>query len=250
MPKNLKTGLIAGTCVALGLTAVIVTANVNFDTQMGKAQQYISNAEYSKAAEILDEHKSKNGSQEDVYLLYADYYIAQEEYKSAVDILKEGAGKAQNTDKINAKLNEINELYIIESSQPPVESSDNSETPPTESTTTSEAESSMSSVSESTVSSVPESSISSVLESSVSSVPESSRTESNTISSVPPQTSSTTISKPQVKPSVVYIAASGKGSKYHKSSKCSGMNGNVIAMTREEAISKGYTACKKNSCYG
>lgn len=117
-----KKGIIAGACAAIGLTAIIVTANVNFDTQMEKAREYISNSEYSKAAEILDEHKSKNGTQEDVYLLYADYYIAQGDYKHAVDILKEGTGKAQNTDKINAKLDEINDLYKIESSQSSVES--------------------------------------------------------------------------------------------------------------------------------
>lgn len=122
MAKSPKKGIIAGACAAIGLTAIIVTANVNFDSQMGKAREYISNTEYSKAAEILNEHKSKNSAQEDVYLLYADYYIAQEDYKSAVEILKEGAGKAQNTNKINAKLDEINDLYKIELSQSSVES--------------------------------------------------------------------------------------------------------------------------------
>ena len=46
----------------------------------------------------------------------------------------------------------------------------------------------------------------------------------------------------------VCIAASGNGSKYHRSSSCSKMNGNVIWMSREQAKGLGYTACKK--CYG
>lgn len=74
------------------------------------------------------------------------------------------------------------------------------------------------------------------------------KTESS--STTPPRSSSTTTSTPQRKPSIVYIAASGNGSKYHKSSKCSRMNGNVIEMTKEEAEATGYTPCKKKSCYG
>lgn len=235
MAKSPKKGIIAGACVALGVTAIIATTKVNFNAQMEKAREYISNAEYSKAVEILDEHKGKNGTQEDVYLLYADYYIAQEEYQSAVDVLEEGAGKAQYTDKINAKIDEINNLYESELNQepekPPVESSDSAESSTTESTTSSE------------------STTTSEVESSVPSVPESTQTESSV--TTPPQSSSTTTpSTPQYKPSVVYIAASGNGSKYHRSSRCSGMNGNVIEMTREEAEAAGYSPCKKNSCYG
>lgn len=232
MAKSPKKGIIAGACVALGVTAIIATTKVNFNAQMEKAREYISNAEYSKAVEILDEHKGKNGTQEDVYLLYADYYIAQEEYQSAVDVLEEGAGKAQYTDKINAKIDEINHLYESELNQepkkPPVESSDS-----TESTTTSENPAT------------------SEVESSAPSVPESTQPESSSTATAPPQSSSTTTpSTPQYKPSVVYIAASGSGSKYHRSSRCSGMNGNVIEMTREEAEAAGYSPCKKSSCYG
>ena len=229
MAKSPKKGIIAGACAAIGLTAIIVTANVNFDTQMGKAREYISNAEYSKAVEILDEHKGKNGSQEDVYLLYADYYIAQEDYQSAVDILKEGANKAQSNDKINAKIGEINSLYESELKRQqefPVESSDSTETVPPESSNTTQSE------------------ITS------SSAPESNQPESNSDTISQAQTSSTTVSTPQYKPNTVYIAASGNGTKYHKSKNCSQMNGNVIEMTREQAETAGYTACKKNSCYG
>lgn len=42
----------------------------------------------------------------------------------------------------------------------------------------------------------------------------------------------------------VYIAASGKGKKYHKNPKCSNMNGS-LPMSVEEALKKGYTPCKK-----
>jgi len=236
MAKSPKKGLIAGACAAIGITAIVVTANVNFDTQMGKAREYISNAEYSKAVEILDEHKSKNSRQEDVYLFYADYYIAQEEYQSAMDILEEGAGKAQNTDKINAKIDEINDLYESELNKepdnPPAESSNSVDMPTTESTTISELETNED-------------------ESSAPSIPDSMQTESSSTITPSTQSSSTTTpSTPQRKPSVVYIAASGNGSKYHRSSRCSGMNGNVIEMTREEAEAAGYSPCKKNSCYG
>lgn len=66
-------------------------------------------------------------------------------------------------------------------------------------------------------------------------------------SSKPPVETSPSGTNPP-KSNIVYIAASGNGTKYHRSEYCSGMDGDVIAMTREEALSAGYTACKKNSC--
>ena len=42
----------------------------------------------------------------------------------------------------------------------------------------------------------------------------------------------------------VYIAASGEGTKYHSRSSCSNMNG-TIELSVDEAISRGYSACKK-----
>lgn len=117
--------------------------------------------------------------------------------------------------------------FIVYTDNGDIEQIDNAETPTTESTATSE------------------------VESSAPSVPESTQTESTAAVTAPPQSSSTiTPSTPQIKPSVVYIAASGNGTKYHKSPNCSKMNGNVIEMTREEAEAAGYTPCKKNSCYG
>lgn len=100
-------GVIKVVFVVLVIAAVIAIANINFDLQMGKAWEYISNAEYSKAAEILDYQMERNGKQEKVYLLYADYYIALGEYQDALDVLNEGASRAQSTDKINAKISEI-----------------------------------------------------------------------------------------------------------------------------------------------
>lgn len=44
-------------------------------------------------------------------------------------------------------------------------------------------------------------------------------------------------------PRQVYIAASGKGKKYHYDPYCSNMNGDVIGMSKEEAESQGYTMC-------
>lgn len=45
----------------------------------------------------------------------------------------------------------------------------------------------------------------------------------------------------------VYIAASGKGKKYHSDPSCSRMK-KTISMTMDEAEAKGYEPCKK--CYG
>lgn len=122
-------------------------------------------------------------------------------------------------------LSESNGYFITE--YPPNKSNDSTETSTTESAVTSE------------------------VESSAPSVPEATQTEStSTVTATPQSSSTTTLSTPQIKPSVVYIAASGNGTKYHKSPNCSKMNGNVIEMTREEAEAAGYTPCKKNSCYG
>lgn len=44
----------------------------------------------------------------------------------------------------------------------------------------------------------------------------------------------------------VYIASSGNGKKYHSNPNCSNMNG-TIQLSVDEALNRGYTACKK--CY-
>ncbi len=48
----------------------------------------------------------------------------------------------------------------------------------------------------------------------------------------------------------VYVAAGGEGKKYHSNPNCSGMDGNVITMTREEAEAEGYVKCSKSGCMG
>ncbi len=48
----------------------------------------------------------------------------------------------------------------------------------------------------------------------------------------------------------VYVAASDAGEKYHTNPQCSGMNGNVTAMTRAEAEAEGYAKCTKKACLG
>lgn len=154
-------------------------------------------------------------------------YILGSSGKYTVDVGKVGEGVTNYYITIeNGVVTEIKEgLKIV---YPEIDSSDSSETQePSSEPETSE------------------------IESSAPSVPESTQTESSSTVTAPPQSSSTTTpSTLQPKPSVVYIAASGNGSKYHKSSKCSGMNGDVIEMTREEAEAAGYSPCKKNSCYG
>lgn len=52
------------------------------------------------------------------------------------------------------------------------------------------------------------------------------------------------IEEPQEITVTVYIAASGKGTKYHSRPDCSGMK-DVIELSREDAEIKGYTPCKK-----
>lgn len=62
-------------------------------------------------------------------------------------------------------------------------------------------------------------------------------------------TTTTTTPAPDISYSnVVYIAASGKGKKYHNNPKCSNMKGNVASLSIENAVARGYTPCKK--CYG
>lgn len=62
-------------------------------------------------------------------------------------------------------------------------------------------------------------------------------------------TATTTTPAPDISYSnVVYIAASGKGKKYHNNPKCSNMKGNVASISIENAVARGYTPCKK--CYG
>lgn len=259
MAKKTKNGVLIGACAAISLTGIVAISKINFSAQMGMAREYISNAEYSKAAEILDEQKDKNNFSEDVYLLYADYYIAQEEYQNAVDILTEGTHKAYDTDKIKAKISEINSLYESELKQEseldPAESEEILETTTAENDATSEDEPTpVESEKEPEITTTKNITISEAETSEIEfytlPAPESTRTESSSAAITPKQTPSSTLSTSQRKLGGVYIAASGNGTKYHKSPNCSKMNGNVIEMSREEAEAAGYTPCKKNSCYG
>lgn len=59
----------------------------------------------------------------------------------------------------------------------------------------------------------------------------------------PPETTAATTSPDDV---IVYIAASGEGTKYHRDPKCSRMDG-VIEITRREAKAAGYGPCGR--CY-
>ncbi len=51
----------------------------------------------------------------------------------------------------------------------------------------------------------------------------------------------------QYNSSVVYVASSGRGKKYHNNPKCSNMKG-TISLSVDDAVARGYTTCKK--CYG
>ncbi len=52
------------------------------------------------------------------------------------------------------------------------------------------------------------------------------------------------------KKEIVYIAASGGGVRYHCNKYCSGMDGNVREITKEEAVAMGKTPCQSSACYG
>lgn len=88
-------------------------------------------------------------------------------------------------------------------------------------------------------------------------------TEATTTTTAAPVTTTTTVYIPpvteapeiittaapetvQYNSSVVYVASSGKGKKYHNNPKCSNMKG-TISLSVEDAVARGYTPCKK--CY-
>lgn len=56
-----------------------------------------------------------------------------------------------------------------------------------------------------------------------------------------------TVVNVEAKTKYVYIAASGNGTKYHKSKNCSRMNGKVNKVKLSKAKKDGYEPCKK--CY-
>lgn len=56
-----------------------------------------------------------------------------------------------------------------------------------------------------------------------------------------------TLVQVESKTQYVYIAASGKGTKYHSNKNCSRMRGNVKKLKLSDAKKSGYGACKK--CY-
>lgn len=97
--------------VAGALVGIVAIANVNFNGEMKKAEDYISNSEYDKAIEILDSQISINSSQDDIYLNYAECYIAQKQYQKALDILKDGKKEVSDDTKIDDKITEINSTY-------------------------------------------------------------------------------------------------------------------------------------------
>lgn len=78
-------------------------------------------------------------------------------------------------------------------------------------------------------------------------------TKATTVEYIPPVTktpqiiTSATPETVQYNSSIVYIAASGKGKKYHNNPKCSNMKG-TNSLSVEDAVARGYTPCKK--CYG
>ena len=89
-------------------------------------------------------------------------------------------------------------------------------------------------------------------------------TEATTTTTITPVTTTTTVYIPtvteaseiittaapetvQYNSSVVYVASSGKGKKYHNNPKCSNMKG-TNSLSVEDAVARGYTPCKK--CYG
>lgn len=69
-----------------------------------------------------------------------------------------------------------------------------------------------------------------------------------------PQSSAVTTSNVSTaeppKTNIVYIAATGNGTKYHIDPNCSKMNGNVIELTKDEAEAAGYSPCGQKRCYG
>lgn len=80
-------------------------------------------------------------------------------------------------------------------------------------------------------------------------------TVSETLQTTVPTTAQTTVAQQtaveynepaEPQGSMVYIASSGKGTKYHRTSTCSNMK-DATAVTESDAQARGYTPCKK--CY-
>ncbi len=95
-------------CAALIFCAGIgIFSTTLFNNDMSQASEYIASGEFDKAKKILEKQLDTNGSQEKVYLVYADYYLAQGEYLQVLDILEKGIKRCSPDDELREKLDKI-----------------------------------------------------------------------------------------------------------------------------------------------
>lgn len=97
----------------IAFTAVIEIDSKNVDAYLGRASAYISSGETEEnLASALADYQSVlelDDARADAYLGMADVYIRQDNYGDALDILQQGMLKANDTSKLQDKINEIKE---------------------------------------------------------------------------------------------------------------------------------------------
>ena len=97
----------------IAFTAAIDIDPKNVDAYLGRASAYISSGETEEnLASALADYQSVlelDDARADAYLGMADAYIRQGNYREALDILQQGMLKANDTSKLQDKINEIKE---------------------------------------------------------------------------------------------------------------------------------------------
>lgn len=97
----------------IAFTAAIDIDPKNVDAYLGRASAYISSGETEEnLASALADYQSVlelDDARADAYLGMADAYIRQGNYCEALDILQQGMLKANDTSKLQDKINEIKE---------------------------------------------------------------------------------------------------------------------------------------------
>lgn len=111
--KTKKIILIVAILLVVGLIGGI-SANLILSSDLQSAQTYIAEGNYAAAKEVLDKQLSTNGSQSQIYVVYADYYLAQGDYLSALELLDKGINRCSSPTALEEKAETINAEYADE----------------------------------------------------------------------------------------------------------------------------------------
>lgn len=112
--KNPK--LIIAVVIVVLLIGVVggIIAVTSFNSDMDSARECIASGNFGQAEEILNKQMDTNGSQDVIYLLYADLYIAKEDYSGAINVLNEGVDRCSSSENLKNKISEIKNKYATE----------------------------------------------------------------------------------------------------------------------------------------